>query len=293
MKTKQSLRNVIIISALLGMAWPAQAWWDQKCWMIGCVWTNPSANFSRLLDLLALRKLLKTEIWASEGFAKIREALEEGEGAEGESEDDLSTEEEGVQMSGDSASTVPDIVVDLISDAEKNKEGLGFLDVREANAQILLADYCSQCASRSDDNTCTLYEKIECTDEEKITLNQGCDACSKRDDSGKCISYNSAQCALERQNYWLITAAIGAEATLDAHSGSSASFYSNLKSLLEQAKEVETIYDYWTVLQRFSVQSSKITSEVSFVYAMDLLSTAERRVSEAGTNYQEFSTTEE
>ena len=36
------------------------------------------------------------------------------------------------------------------------------------------------------------------------------------------------------------------------------------------------------------MQSNAITPEITFIYAMDLMSTAERRVSEVGVDYEVF-----
>jgi len=311
MKTIKNLKNVLIVVVMLAISSPVHVyakWAGPVClplppgvsmvgWIpVPCLWINPFVALGRLANILAGRKLMKTEIDATAGFEEIKNNIGMGEGpgvsATGASGEDLTTEEEGAQMQAEQAeraAMVPDIVVNLILDAEKNKDGEGFFGVREANAQILLSDYCSDCSQRSTTTgKCTKYTQRECTSAEKVMLNQGCDACLERNAQGQCIAFDSASCARERQNYWLIRAVNGAEGTLDAHADAARKFYVDLKKLLNQTGKSTLVSDFWSDLQRFSVQSNAIVPEITFVYAMDLLSTAERRVSEVGVDYKVF-----
>ena len=283
---------------MLAVSFPAYAVWGGPicAWSVVCLWVNPFVSLGRLANILAGLKLMKTEIDATAGFEEIKNNIGMGDGpgvsATGASGADLTTEEEGAQMQAEQAeraATVPDIVVKLITDTLKNEKGEGFYAVREANAQILLSDYCSECAQRSTTTgECTKYVQRECTEAEKITINQGCDACLERNSAGQCIAFDSASCARERQNYWLIQSVSAAEGTLDAHADAAKKFYVDLKGLLQQASQSRLVADFWSDLQRFSVQSNAITPEVTFVYAMDLMSTSERHAAEVGVDYEVF-----
>ena len=298
MKTMKNLKNALIIASMLAVSSPAYAVWGGPicAWTVVCLWMNPLVALGRLANIAAGYKLTKTEIDATAGVEEIKNNIGMGDGpgvsATGASGEDLTTEEEGAQMQAEQAeraATVPDIVVNLIVDVLNNDKGEGFYAVREANAKILLSDYCSDCSMRSTTTgECTKYTKRECTEAEKVTINQGCDACLERNESGQCIAFDSASCARERQNYWLIQSVNGAEGTLDSHVDGAKKFSADLKKLLQQTSKSRLVADFWSDLQRFSVQSNAITPEITFIYAMDLMSTAERRVSEVGVDYEVF-----
>jgi len=302
MKIKKSFKNALMVTVVLVMALPAQAWWLPVCWGTTiCLWVNPLASLGRLANVLAGYHLTETEIDATAGIQKIKDNIGIGNGpgvsATGATGADLVSSEEGAEMqqlaaeSAENAPSVPEVLVTLVTDAEKNTNGEGFLAVREANTKILFADYCSDCQSTDPETgDCSLYAQRECTDEEKIKLNQGCDACRQKDASGKCISFDSKECARNRQNEWLVQATSGAEGTLDSHPHTASDLYSNLQSMLREAGQSRTVSDFWSDLQKISVQSNTIVPEITFVYAMDLLSTSERRVAETGVEYQSVTT---
>ncbi|MBP5343570.1 MAG: hypothetical protein J6Y85_00630 [Alphaproteobacteria bacterium] len=301
MKITKSLKNtvgVLAVAVVLMTSRPSYApFIPALCWPIGvCLWTDVVGLVARVANIAAGYKLNKTEIDATAGFEKIKNNIGMGEGpgisATGASGADLVTEEEGAQMQAEQAeraAMVPDIIVNLFTDAEENEQGEGFRAIREANAQILLSDYCSECTQRSTTTgECLKYTQRLCTEAEQVAINQGCDACLERNDQGQCIAFDSASCARERQNYWLIQAVNGAEGTLDAHVAGARKFYENLKKLLVATSTSTTVSDFWSDLQRFSVQANTIVPEITFVYAMDLLSTSERRVSEVGVELEVF-----
>ena len=282
MKKQKNFIWILCLVIALGTAVPSKAIFSHVHWGVG-IWLSPLAYLGRLANVLAGYKLTKTEIDATEGFEKIKENIGMNEEASEESGEESSAPLMS-EETYDNAEMIPDAILSLIEDPEENSDGKKFYSIREANTQILFADYCSDMGSDT-----TLYVQRECTDEEKINLNQGCDACQQRNSEGQCISYDSAQCARERQNYWLTQSTSGVEATLDAHGGSARSFYGELSEWLTAFKEEMTVMEYWSRLQELSVQANSIVPEITFVYAMDLLSTSEMRVNETGVDYQTLS----
>ena len=297
MNLKKSLRNTVMAVVALTVALPAYAIWTGPiCWItFACVPWDLVEFAARLWGIAAEKKLLTTEISATEGLQPILDNIGKGNGpgvsATGNTGADLTSEEEGAQMQQEqamNAATVPNVLVQLVTDEERSADGLDFWTIREANLQQALSDYCSECASESSsgDGICKIYKERDCTQEERNKINQDCDACHQHDDKDLCISYDAGECAKERQNKWGYKATNGAIGTADSHQDEMVKLYEDLKALLRSAGKTGTVAGFWSDLQMMSVQSSVIAPEITYYYAMDLLSTSIRRMYEGGVDYE-------
>lgn len=300
MNLKKSLRNTVMTAVALTVAFPAYAVWTGPiCWMtVVCVPLDILNFAARLWGIAAEKKLMRTEISATEGLQPILDNIGKGNGpgvsATGNSGADLTSEEEGAQMQAQqamNAATVPDVLVELVTDAERSADGLDFWKIREANLQQALSDYCSECATSGVDGVCKTYKERDCTQEERDKINRACNACNAHNDQDLCVSYDAGECAKERQNVWIYTAANGAIGTVDAHQDEVKKLYEDLKALLASAGSTGTVAGFWSDLQMMSVQSSVIAPEITYVYSTDLLAMSIRRMYEGGVEYERLPTT--